>query len=212
MWIPAGPAAPRAAASVSLVVGSAAQSPDAVGDALGRRDRRARRRVDLAVVVQLDDLDGVEERRGELAETHQQHRRDREVGGDDGVPALRCGRGGGEGGEVVVGQSPVVPTTAWMPWPSSTGHVVPRRGCGGEVDDHLTLGGGELGDVGRDGDTADDLGGRARIDGGDELEGVVSGDRAAGGRPHPSAGAAHADADHQCQRTSHRWCTGSWIR
>ena len=46
-------------------------------------------------------------------------------------------------------ESPDVPTIAWIPWPSSTGTLLPRRGCGGEVDDHLTLCGGELVDTRR---------------------------------------------------------------
>ena len=44
-------------------------------------------RVGLGVVVQLDDLGGVEVRRGELGEAHHQHGRDREVGRHDAVRA-----------------------------------------------------------------------------------------------------------------------------
>ena len=118
--------------------------------------------------MQLDDLDGVEERRGEFAETHQQDGGDRKIGGDDGVPALRCGCGGREGSEVGVGE-PGRADDRVDPVAEQHRHVVPRRGCGGEVDDHLTLCGGELVDTRRHGDTADDLGGRAGIDGGDQF-------------------------------------------
>ena len=46
--------------------------------------------VDLAVVVQLDHLNGVEVGRGDLREVHQQHRAEGEVGGDDPAePPLR---------------------------------------------------------------------------------------------------------------------------
>ena len=48
--------------------------------------RGAGRRVDLARVVQLDHLDGVEEPRGLAGELHGQHRADAEVGGDEHVP------------------------------------------------------------------------------------------------------------------------------
>ena len=56
-----------------------------VGHALRRHHRRARGRVDLLVVVQLDDLGGLEERRRELGEPHHQHRADGEVGRHDAV-------------------------------------------------------------------------------------------------------------------------------
>ena len=45
-------------------------------------DRRARWRVDLLVVVQLDDLRRLEEARGDLRHVHHQHRADGEVRGD----------------------------------------------------------------------------------------------------------------------------------
>ena len=53
--------------------------------ALGRPDGRAARRVDLAVVVQFDDLGGLEEGSGQFGKAHHQHGADREVGGDDHV-------------------------------------------------------------------------------------------------------------------------------
>ena len=78
--------------------------------------------------------------------------------------------------------NPVVPTTTWMPWLSSAGTLVAGSGGRREVDDDFAVGGAELGDVGGDGDPADDLGCGARVDGGDELEDVVGGDGTTGGR------------------------------
>ena len=115
--IGAAPAASRAAAMRRAVV-----------------QRRARGRVDLAVVVQLDDLDAVEVRRGQRREALGQHRADGEVGGHHdarrALPAAttsaRCSR-----------ESPVVPTTSTM----ACRRAPVRRGDDalgrGEVDDHV---------------------------------------------------------------------------
>ena len=82
--MPRGPAPPRAPSTTSLVVGSARPVAGRRGHALGGAHRGARRRVDLAVVVQLDDLGRLEVRRGQLGEAHHEHRADGEVGRDDG--------------------------------------------------------------------------------------------------------------------------------
>ena len=50
-------------------------------------------RVALVVVVQLDDLGGLEERRRQLGEAHHQHRADGEVGGDEAVARRERRRG-----------------------------------------------------------------------------------------------------------------------
>ena len=82
---------PRAPSATTVVVGSSDQSFDARRHALRRQHGRAGRRVDLLVVMELDDLGRFEERRGELGEPHHQHRADREVGRDR--PRWRsCGR------------------------------------------------------------------------------------------------------------------------
>ncbi len=164
-------------------------------------------------MVQLDDLNGVEKWCNELAETHQQHRRDREVRRHDGVTALRRRRCGGERGEIDVRQAGRADDRVDA---LSEQHGNVRSGGGGvgEVDDHLAFGGGELVDDGGHGDPPDDLRGGARVDRGDEIEGVVAGDRSAGSRAHPPPGPTNADADHDsCStETSHRWCTGSWTK
>ena len=82
--------------------------PAGVGDPSGRLDGRPRRSVALGVMVQLDDLDPVHERGGELAHPHQEHRPDGEVRRHHGVrtgraPKARPGRG------QVVGPSPSSP-------------------------------------------------------------------------------------------------------
>ena len=62
------------------------------GEAAGGRQGSARRRVQLAGVMQLDHLDGVEVRGGELGEVHHQDRPDREVGRHDPAHTLRLAR------------------------------------------------------------------------------------------------------------------------
>ena len=80
---------PRAARGRSSGRAAGARSPPPAGPARwpGRVQRGARGGVALGVVVQLDDLDAVHERRGQLAEAHQQHRAHGEVGRHDGVGA-----------------------------------------------------------------------------------------------------------------------------
>ena len=109
--MPAGPAAaaPSTTSSVRRVGGPVVGRG---GHPLGGRHRRAGRRVDLGVVVQLDDLGGLEVRRRDLGEAHHQHRADGEVGGDDAVRPPSNRRRTRASSSV---ENPVVPTTAWMP-------------------------------------------------------------------------------------------------
>ena len=106
---------PRAPSAATDCVGSSPQSFDAAGDALRGQHRGARRRVDLLVVVQLDDLAALEVGRGELREPHHQHRADREVRRDDGI-RRRLGRTRRRARRSSSSPKPVVPTTAWMPF------------------------------------------------------------------------------------------------
>ena len=84
-WMPPAPSPPRAPSTTSSVGGVGGPVGRRRGHALGGVHRRARRGVDLVVVVQLDDLGGLEERRGQLGEAHHQHGADGEVGGDHAV-------------------------------------------------------------------------------------------------------------------------------
>ena len=99
--MPAGPAPPRAPATTSWVVGSGAQSARPRPCGRGHH-RRARRCVGLGVVVQLDDLGRLEERRGQLGEAHHQHRADGEVRRDQ---AVRARERGPQRDDVVVGEA-----------------------------------------------------------------------------------------------------------
>ena len=78
--------APRAPSGSVVVASGSGARPGGLsacsGDHLGRTRRGAGRRVDLVGVVQLDDLDRLEERRGGGGEAHHQHGADREVGHD----------------------------------------------------------------------------------------------------------------------------------
>ena len=84
---------------IDLLVGDEARQADRVdrlvdvaaglGDQLGGPLRGARRRVELAVVVKLDDLDLGHVLGGLGGEAHHQHRADREVGGDEARWRLR---------------------------------------------------------------------------------------------------------------------------
>ena len=94
---------------------AAAGGPARLGDDRRRVQRRARRRVALGVVVQLDHLHAVHVGRGDAAEVHEQHGADGEVGRDDrvGAAALEaaCAMSARSSSH-----SPLVPMTAWMPW------------------------------------------------------------------------------------------------
>ena len=78
---------PRAPSATTVVVGSSPHSCDAAAIRLRGGHGGARRCVDLLVVVELDDLGGLEPRCGQLGEAHHQHRADREVGRDHRVGA-----------------------------------------------------------------------------------------------------------------------------
>ena len=98
-WIPSAVTPPRAPAQETVVVGSSPSgpAPEAARAAPIRRaglERGARGGVLLLVVVELDHLDAVEERRRQLGEAHHQHRRERVVGGDDRVRPARRVEGG----------------------------------------------------------------------------------------------------------------------
>ena len=73
-----------------------------LGHPLGREHRGARGRIDLLVVVELDDLRGLEVGRRQLGEAHHQHRADREVGRHEHVrPAVPALGGGGRRPQLV---------------------------------------------------------------------------------------------------------------
>ena len=161
------------------------------GHPLGGGDGRARRGVGLAVVVELDDLGGVEVGRRRLGEAHHQHGRQREVGGDDAVgPAVAELLG--ERRQVVVGEAggPDDGVDAVHRQPRDG---APGRRCHREVDDDLTAGVGERPRLGGDRDPDDLAAGGTRIDGGDQLELGVDGDRLADGGAHAPSGAADSD-------------------
>ncbi len=122
-----------------------------VGPVLGRRGhpvrgghRGAGRRVDLLVVVQLDDLGAVEVRRGQLGEAHHQHRADREVRRDH-ARWRPTGRTGRRTRASSASLKPVVPTTACTP---CSAHHAGSRGAASsdrEVDGDLDAGVAERG-------------------------------------------------------------------
>ena len=121
------PGLAAAGALDDLVLGRVgAQSARRCRHALRGRHRRARRRVDLAVVVQLDDLGRLEPRRGELGEAHHEHGADGEVGRDE---AVALGEGGLRTARESSSASPVVPTTACTPFspPTRGSPARPRR-------------------------------------------------------------------------------------
>ncbi len=80
-----GPSPPRAPGATSTFVGSGAQSDDAGSHAVDSEHRRARRRVGLLIVVELDDLGRLEPRCSELGKAHHEHGADCEVRRDDAV-------------------------------------------------------------------------------------------------------------------------------
>ena len=84
-------------------------------DVAGGLDGRPRRRVDLLVVVQLDDLGGVHEARRDAGEVHHQRATDGEVGGPQAA-ALALAQGGVELLSRASGGRPLVPLTTWRPW------------------------------------------------------------------------------------------------
>ena len=167
------------------------------GHALGRAHRGAGRRVDLAVVVELDDLGRLEPRRRQLGEAHHEHGADGEVGGDEagalGELAPRCAARSAS-------VKPVVPTTAWRPCSAAKARLLARGVGDGEVDDHLgaglhqRLGGGRHLEVRVDvGDPAQVDAGVQRVDRGDELEVGVGLDGLAHGAAHAPCRAEDPD-------------------
>ena len=120
MRTPPGPSPPRAPATTRSVgrgraEGAAPGVRAGSRHPLGGAHRGARRGVELAVVVQLDDLGAVRTGRGQLGEAHHQHRADGEVGGhDDGVGAPTPAKRRASSARSA-SVNPVVPTTAWTP-------------------------------------------------------------------------------------------------
>ena len=104
--------------------------------ALRGGDRRARRRVDLLVVVQLDDLGALEERRRQLGEAHHQHRADRRSSGRSPRSRSTVANSSRELGELG-SLKPVVPTTACTPCSAHQREVLARRVEHREVDRDL---------------------------------------------------------------------------
>ena len=109
-----------------LLVGDQARQPNRVdrlvdvaarlGDQLRGALRRARGRVELAVVMELDDLDLGHVPRGLGGEAHHQHRADREVGRDEARSPSRPPRGPAQRPSGPRRRrSPMVPTTACTP-------------------------------------------------------------------------------------------------
>ena len=160
-------------------------SPRALDHLLGSRLGGAAGGVDLAGVVELDDLGVVEEARGLAGEVHQQHRADGEVGRDDDAEfARRCllaefvEEGGGEAGGA--------DDEANAPF---EGGLRKDRGPGGvgEIDDDLGLVGVEGGaSLAVEGQA---LAGIAFAEGVDEGEGFGGG-IGGGGEGHLAAHAA----------------------
>jgi hypothetical protein len=166
------------------------------GHALGGQHGGARRGVDLLVVVELDDLGRLEERRGHLGEAHHQHGADGEVGGDDAVAlgellgqpgvVLLAEAGGADHGVDPVGGEPV--------------QVRLRRLLDGEVDGDVDRAGVEALGGRADHDVAEGLvpgdlpqleAGVVGVDGGDQLELVVAGHGRTHRGAHPTTGAEH---------------------
>ena len=133
--MPPGPTPPRPCEHflprrVSRPLLGGGGDPPAVGH------RRPGRRIGLGVVVQLDDLDRVEERRGQLGAAHHQHRRDREVRHHGAVRCVVATELVGKRLEVLVRQASRAHHGV------DSVHGQPQHGapcCVGdrEVDDHL---------------------------------------------------------------------------
>ena len=85
--------------------------------------------------------------------------------------------------EVVGARSPVVPITAWTPWAAHHAAFGLGRAGDGEVDGDLGARLGQRARLGGDRDALDDLAGVGRIDGGDQLQLGVGGDRGADRAP-----------------------------
>ena len=181
--------APRApSGSVDVASGSGARAGLTAGggDDLGRAGGGAGRRVDLVRVVHLDDLDGLEERRGGGGEAHHQHGADREVRDDEhadlGVVTEQLAHLGDAG--VVEARRADDDVHAVLDAPA---HVVEGDVRLGEVERDLGAGVGDRGEVVVDVDLRDDL----------EVVGVVDGLHRR--RSHPSLGSQDRHARHDDQ-------------
>ncbi len=172
-----------------------------VGHAPGRHHRGAGRRVDLLVVVQLDDLGGLEERSGELGEPHHQHRADREVGRDD---AVARGEQVSQLVELDLAESGRSHDRVHL-MHRAPAEVAHRRVGRREIDCDLGVRVGERArrvgdrDAGRN-----EITGVKRVDGGDELEGRIGRDGFAHGRAHASSGTEHPDPRRHAPHVTHR--------
>ena len=194
--MPAGPSPPRA--RVDLALGRIGRPlRRRRGHPLGGPHGRARRGVDLAVVVQLDDLRRLEERRGHLGEAHHQHRRDGEVRCDHAMRRSVAERmpGGVDVGLVEPGGAHHgVHAVHRQPWQRDAS-------CGRdrEVDDDVARRVGEAPELTADRDDSAvragwDLGaGDVRIDGRHELQIGIDRDRPTHRRSHPPTCAVDAD-------------------
>ena len=132
--------APRAPSRpVEVASGTGAQPGLAAGgrDQLRRTPRGAGRRVGLVGVVQLDDLDRLEERRGLRRRTASSAPRRSRSSGRSARRRSGASRQPASSGRSRSSSKPVVPTTAWMPWLDAELEVVHHHVGVGEVDDRL---------------------------------------------------------------------------
>ena len=112
----------------------------------------------LAVVVQLDHLGRLEERRRQLGEAHHQHGPDGEVRAPPGsCSSVKAVASSSRSSAV----RPVVPMTAWTPWCGAPRGVGAGGARDGEVDGDLGAGLGQRVRPGGDRDALDDLAGAA---------------------------------------------------
>ena len=200
--MPPAAAPPRAPGTTSCSVGSARPVGRGGGHALHRHHGRAGRRVDLLVVVQLDDLGRLEEGRGQLGEAHHQHRADGEVRRDDAVAASvnsvrsssssaspRPGRAddrvdavGRAPAEVVACRLGVVKSTATSAFPSASAR--------------WSVGDREA--------SCNKITGMKRVDRRDKLQGGIGGDGFAHRRAHAPSRAEHTDPGRHAPHVTHR--------
>ena len=186
MGIPAAPRAPRRPADGERARRVRCPLGRGRRQSLGGVHGGARGRVGLAVVVQLDDLRRARTGRGQLGQPDHQHRPDREVGGDEAVG--RRGERIAELGQRGVAQAARADDGVHAVRRTPAGVGEGGRGDG-EVDRDLDarvghrVGGRRGGDTLRAGRI-----GEPRVDGGDQLELGVGGDRTADLATHPPRG------------------------
>ena len=150
-----------------------------VADELGRAHGRARRGVDLAGVVGLDDLDGVEEASGERREGGAEDAADREVRDEQHRAGVSCPRMNWAISAMRSLDQPDVPTTIGMPAP------------GGELDDAGARGG--VRDVEGDVGAEHLVEARARVERRVQFEVVGCLDELDRQSPHLARGSGHGD-------------------